>query len=184
VIVPGLKMLLEGADRDQVTALLKLPVPATEAVNCVWFPIVAEAGLGVTATDVIADNGVCTCEPPFPPPPQAATKLHKPATIQRAAFLPWVPITMLMICLQDRPPSSEVTRVLISIRYHLTVPRRPISSVAEIGEKQTFAFLTIAASRSVSRQQTGVAIIECRRNPIGLERWHVPLDSKQHLCGR
>jgi hypothetical protein len=33
VIVPGLSVLLAGAAIDQVTALLKLPVPETEDVN-------------------------------------------------------------------------------------------------------------------------------------------------------
>ena len=53
VSVPGLRLLPEGAARVQVTPLLKLPVPATVAVNCNWVPMVAVAGLGVTLTEVI-----------------------------------------------------------------------------------------------------------------------------------
>jgi len=41
-MVPGLKALPGGPSNDQVTVLLKLPVPVTVAVNCVgWLPMVA-----------------------------------------------------------------------------------------------------------------------------------------------
>jgi hypothetical protein len=52
--VPGLKLLPEGPANDQVTPVLKLPVPATVAVNWTCVPMVAVAGLGVTVTDVMA----------------------------------------------------------------------------------------------------------------------------------
>lgn len=47
-MVPGFRLLPEGAATDQVTAELAVPLIAAE--NCIWLPIVALAGLGVTTT--------------------------------------------------------------------------------------------------------------------------------------
>jgi hypothetical protein len=55
-MVPGLRLLPEGAATDQVTAELALPLIAAE--NCIWLPIAALAGLGVTATAGAASLGV------------------------------------------------------------------------------------------------------------------------------
>lgn len=43
-MVPALNALPDGAATDQATALLKLPVPVTVAVNWTWVPIVAVLG--------------------------------------------------------------------------------------------------------------------------------------------
>src|SRR5271157_3623368 len=47
-MVPGLRLLPEGAATDQVTD--ELAVPETRAVNCCVAPIVTVTGLGVTTT--------------------------------------------------------------------------------------------------------------------------------------
>jgi hypothetical protein len=47
-MVPGLRLLPEGAATDQLTAVLA--VPFTVAENCTWVPMVAFSGLGVTTT--------------------------------------------------------------------------------------------------------------------------------------
>jgi hypothetical protein len=39
----------------QLTAVLKLPVPLTTALNCRVAPMVAVAGFGVTTTEVMAE---------------------------------------------------------------------------------------------------------------------------------
>jgi hypothetical protein len=48
-MVPGLNVLPVGAATDHVTALLKLPVPVTAAVNCTCVPMVAMFGVTVMA---------------------------------------------------------------------------------------------------------------------------------------
>jgi hypothetical protein len=45
-MVPGLRLLSEGAVTDQVTA--EVTVPAISDDNCNWPPIIADAGLGNT----------------------------------------------------------------------------------------------------------------------------------------
>lgn len=62
--------MLDGL-RDQVTALLKLPVPLTVAVQADVCVVRMEAGEQATETDVIvgAEVGV-EAEPPLPEPPQ------------------------------------------------------------------------------------------------------------------
>jgi hypothetical protein len=69
--VPALKELPVGPESDQVTPVLKLPVPATEAANCTCVPMVAEPG--VTVIDVMAGPagvGVGLGVPELPPTPQ------------------------------------------------------------------------------------------------------------------
>jgi hypothetical protein len=46
-MVPGLSVLPVGAATDQVTPLLKLPVPVTVAVNCTCVPMMAVFGVTV-----------------------------------------------------------------------------------------------------------------------------------------
>ena len=50
---PGLSELPAGALTDHVTAVEKLPLPETAVASCNVVPIVADAGFGVTLTDVM-----------------------------------------------------------------------------------------------------------------------------------
>ena len=52
---PMLPVQPAGPVTDQLTALLKLPVPLTAALNCRVVPMVAVAGFGVTTTEVMAE---------------------------------------------------------------------------------------------------------------------------------
>lgn len=73
VIVPA----LDGFT-DQVTALLKLPVPDTVAVAvAVWLSVIA-VGVTATVTPVMVD---CPPPPPVlpPPPPHPARRAHTTA---------------------------------------------------------------------------------------------------------
>jgi hypothetical protein len=53
-MVPGLSELPEGAATVHVTLLFVTAGPFTVAVNCNVLPMVAEAGFGVTVTEVTA----------------------------------------------------------------------------------------------------------------------------------
>ena len=53
LIVPALNALPGGPNTDHVTALLKVPVPTTVAVNCTCVPMTAM--FGDTSIEVIAD---------------------------------------------------------------------------------------------------------------------------------
>jgi hypothetical protein len=119
-MVPGLKMLFGGADTDQVTALLKLPVPETTGVNCCCAPIIVVAGLGITETVVIVGPLVMVVVEPAPPPPQPATKRLKPIIIHPAACQPNFLIQKLLICRKDRSKPAVAICKAVSISYHLT----------------------------------------------------------------
>jgi hypothetical protein len=53
-MVPGLRELPEGAATDQVTLVFVTAEPFTVAENCAVPPMIAEAGLGVTVTELTA----------------------------------------------------------------------------------------------------------------------------------
>jgi hypothetical protein len=80
-------VLFEGANADQVTPLVKLPVPVTVAANCNVVPMVTAAGFGVTFTEVMvgcAGGGVDI----EPHPPQAVIVRVKSGPAQTAAEQP------------------------------------------------------------------------------------------------
>ena len=54
VMVPGLRVLPEGAASVQFTFVFVTPEPFTVAENCTVPPMMAEAGFGVTVTELTA----------------------------------------------------------------------------------------------------------------------------------
>ena len=101
--MPALRVLPVGAARVHVTPELKLPVPATVAVNCWLEPRVTVAGLGVMETEVMdgpvgvgVGDGVGVA-----PPPQDATKRHNALAKDGAALQTKCFMMNLPICAAD-----------------------------------------------------------------------------------
>jgi hypothetical protein len=156
LIVPGLQALPDGACTDQVTPLLKSPVPVTVAVNCTCAPMVT-GPVGVTVTLVIAGpvGPVLMGVPALPPPPQPV-----------AAKLSAVPINSA---------EAQARFLTQQIRRRLSIRQVPRAKPSVIFQAPFIAYILPRLARFV-----GVFLrrhLRQRRSSVTFSEWKSPSET-------